>query len=47
MIDKSSIQFEKHWREKIANEILELIETDSEINAYGVYLYVRDRAKNV
>jgi hypothetical protein len=36
-------QAEKYWRERISKEILELIESNSEANAYGVYLYIRDK----
>jgi len=47
MIDKDAIQFEKHWRSKIAEEIKELLYQDHEINAYGVYLYLKNKAENV
>jgi hypothetical protein len=47
MIDKDAIQFEKHWRSKIAKEIKELLYQDHEINAYGVYLYLKNKAENV
>lgn len=47
MINKNSIQFEKHWREKIADEIKEMIDAGSEINAYGIYLWLKEKAKNV
>jgi hypothetical protein len=43
MIDKL---FENHWRIKIAEEVKELLHEDHEINAYGVYIYLRDKAKN-
>ena len=46
MIDKDAIQFEKHWRSKIAEEIKVLIDNNSQVNAYGVYLFVRDGANN-
>jgi hypothetical protein len=46
MIDKDAIQFEKHWRKKIADEVRELIWDDYELNAYGVYLILKDRADN-
>lgn len=46
MIDKDAIQFEKHWRNKIAKEVEQLIERDHEINAYGVYIFLRDKARN-
>lgn len=35
-------QAEKFWRNKIANEIEQLIKDVPEVNAYGVYLSVRD-----
>jgi hypothetical protein len=46
MIDKDAIQFEKHWRKKIAEEVKQLIERDHEINAYGVYIFIRDSARD-
>ena len=46
MIDKDAIQFEKHWRNKIANEVKELLYESHEINAYGVYLFLKNKAEN-
>lgn len=46
MIDKDAIQFEKHWRNKIAEEVKELLDSSHQINAYGIYLFIRDKAKN-
>lgn len=46
MIDKDAIQFERHWRNKIAREVKELIDSNHEINAYGVYLFIKDKADN-
>lgn len=46
MIDKDSIQFEKHWRSKIAEEVKELLYDNHEVNAYGVYIYLKDKADN-
>lgn len=46
MIDKDAIQFERHWRNKIAEEIKELLYDNHEVNAYGVYLFVRDKARD-
>lgn len=37
---------EKFWRMVISTEILELIEKDHEVNAYGVYLFVKNGPKN-
>lgn len=31
-------QFEKYWRNKIAQEIKDAIEGGSQINAYGAYM---------
>ena len=41
-MNPKSIQFEKYWREKIAEEVAELMRTTPSVNAYGVYLYIRD-----
>lgn len=46
MIDKSAIQFEKYWRNKIAEEVDQLINSNSQVNAYGIYLFIRDKGKN-
>lgn len=35
-------QAEKFWREKISQQIKELIDSESKVNAQGVYLFVRN-----
>jgi hypothetical protein len=46
MIDKDAIQFEQHWRKKIADEVKELLWENHELNAYGVYLFLKNKADN-
>lgn len=36
-------QAEKFWRDKISKEIEDLMERVPEVNAYGVYLYIKDQ----
>ena len=38
--------FENHWRKKIAEEVKQLIDSNHEINAYGVYLYIKSKVKD-
>lgn len=42
MIDPSSIQFEIFWRKKIAEEVKGLIDQSPGINAYGIYLAIKN-----
>jgi hypothetical protein len=35
-------QFERYWREKIAEEVADLIERVPSINAHGVYMYLKE-----
>ena len=34
-------QFEKYWREKIANEVADAMVRMPEINAYGIWLLIK------
>lgn len=38
----SHVDCEQHWREKIALEIKEAINSGSQINAYGAYLLIKN-----
>lgn len=37
-------QFEKYWREKIANEVADAMAKTPSINAYGIWLLIKGQA---
>lgn len=38
--------FENYWRKKVAEEVKQLIDSNHEINAYGIYLYIKNKVKD-
>lgn len=40
-MNPNEIQFEKYWRNKIANEVADAMAKSPEINAYGIWLLIK------